>query len=475
MPDSAAAAAKRLHVRHILIGLLLLAGCAELPETRQPAHELPAAWPQSQAQARIAPDWWRAYGDPVLDRLMEEALAHNRDLALAAARIEEARANLGLARADQFPSVELGAEAARSRMSERGVQPAPDGAVNNAYGVTLQMAYEVDLWGRYRQATKAARADLLASEYAREVVRLSLTGAVAQGYFALRALDAQVQLARDTLANRKEAAELQRRRVEAGIASELELRQAEAEMAAIEASLAEFTRQARQQENALAVLLGRSPRRLVEDGIARGQGLAELALPPAVPAGLPSELLARRPDLRQSEQRLAASEARIAEARAALYPNLSLTGYLGSESKALSNLFSGPATVWGLTAGLVQTVFNAGRTEAAVQAASARQEQALVAYEQALQQAFREVLDALVAHRQARELQEAESRRAEALGRALELAELRYKNGVSSYLEVLDAQRNLYSAQQNRIEARRSQLAAVTDLNKALGGGWAQP
>lgn len=455
-----------------LAALLPIAGCITLPQTRQADLPLPEAWPAGQTAARIAPDWWTAFHDPVLDQLMAEALAHNDDLKLAAARILEARANLGLARADQYPEAEVSADVSRTRRTERGAVPMPGSPINDTWNVTASAAYELDLWGRYRQATTAARADLLATRYAQEVVRQTLTHDLASGYFALRALEAQARLSRDTRDNRRQAVELQGLRAQGGVASELELRQAQAELAGSEGDLARLEQQMRQGENALAVLLGRSPRDLMQGAIIPGKPLAELDQPPAVPTGLPSDLLRQRPDLRQAEAQLAAAQARIAEARAAIYPDLKLTAYLGSESKALSDLFSGPATLWGLTAGLVQTVFNAGRTEAAVQAASARQEQTLIGYEKSVRLAFREVLDALVAHRQAREVAQAETTRAEALARAAELADLRHRNGVAGYLEVLDARRNLYQAEQARIEARRSQLVAVASLSKALGGGW---
>ena len=455
----------------LVLALLSLGGCFTMPELKQLHTEFPAAWPEGQAQAPVDAEWWKAYGDPALNALIEEALAHNTDIRLAAARIDEARASLGLARADQFPSAEIGAQASRTRQTAVGSFPIPK-PLNNDFKLNLQAAYEVDLWGRYRAATKAARADLLATEYAREVVRLSLTSDVAKGYFALRALDAQLELARQTRDTRSGALDLQRLRFDNGISSELDLRQAEAELAATDASIAQLAQSVREQELALAQLLGRSPRAIVEQQVARGAGLNELGEPPAIPAGLPSELLARRPDLRQAEQNLLAAQARISEAKAALFPDLSLTGNFGSESRRLADLFSGPATIWGLSAGLVQTVFNAGRTEAGIQAADAGQTQALVGYEQAVQQAFREVLDALVAHRQARELGAADQRRASALARTLELADLRYRNGVDNYLQVLDAQRNLYQAQQSAIDARRAQLAASADLIKALGGGW---
>ncbi|MDP2786789.1 MAG: efflux transporter outer membrane subunit [Pseudomonadota bacterium] len=458
----------------LLLTLLALAGCVTLPPMKQIKPDLPAAWPEGNPQATIAADWWTAYNDPALDKLMAEALAHNRDLKSAAARIEEARTNLGLADADRFPEVQIGADAGRSRVSSRGSMPLPATAspTNNHYKLNLQAAWEVDLWGRYREAKAAARADLLATEHARQVIHSSLTGAIAQGYFALAALDAETRLAQDTLANRREAVALHRLRFEGGVASELTLRQAEAEQASVEISLAQFGQQVRRQELALAVLLGREPRAIMQETITRGARLGDLTLPPAVPAGLPSDLLLRRPDLRQAEQKLFSAQARIREAGAAIYPNLSLTANLGTESKALSDLFSGPAGIWGLTAGLSQTLFNAGRTKAAIKAADARQELALIAYEQTLQVAFKEVLDALVTHRQTRETGAAEARRVDALKHAAELADLRYRNGVSNYLEALDARRNLFQAEQGGIEARHAQLAASADLFKALGGGW---
>jgi multidrug efflux system outer membrane protein len=462
--------------RLILMFLLALSGCVTLPPMKQIKPDLPTAWPtengQAQATESVAADWWKAYNDPALDALMAEALAHNRDLALAAARIEEVRANLGLTEANRYPEVGIDGNIGRSRVTGKGNMPAESELTNSNFKLDLRAAWEVDLWGRYRAASAAARADLLATEFARHGIQSSLTSAVAQSYFGLAALDANLKLAQDTLANRHEAVKLQRLRFEGGVSSELLLRQAEAEAASIEVSLAQFAQQVRQQELALAVLLGRDPRALTQAFVTRGAGLFQLALPPAIPSGLPSDLLLRRPDLRQAEQKLLSSQARIREAGAAIYPNLSLTANLGSESKALSDLFTSPANIWGLAAGISQTIFNAGRTEAAVNAAGARQDQALIAYEQAVQTAFKEVLDALISHRQARETGTAEAERTKALKRAAELADLRFQNGVSNYLEVLDARRNLFQAEQGSIEARYAQLVATANLFKAMGGGW---
>ncbi|OYY95866.1 MAG: hypothetical protein B7Y41_00855 [Hydrogenophilales bacterium 28-61-23] len=467
---------KTLIILAALTGLTL-SGCVTMPSMKQIKPDLPAAWRDEAGQELgqpmppVASDWWKAYNDPMLNQLIGEALEHNRDLKLAAARIEEMRANLGLADADRYPSLQVAADAGRSRVSSKGSMPVTT-PTNNKFKLNLLAAWELDIWGRYREASKAARAELLATEYGRAAVHSSLIGAVVQNYFALTALDANIKLAQDTLVNRKEAVALQRVRFEGGVASELVLRQAEAERASVEINLAQLARQIRQQELALAVLLGREPRAIMQTSTGRGASLDTIALPPAVPAGLPSDLLLRRPDLRQAEQKLLSAQARIREAGAAIYPNLALTANLGTESKALSDLFSGPAGIWGIGVGLSQTLFNAGRTEAAVKAAGARQDQALIAYEQALQAAFKEVLDALVVHREARETGSAEAGRIVALRRAAELADLRYRSGVSNYLEALDANRALLQAEQGGIEARRAQLAATADLFKALGGGW---
>ena len=455
----------------ILIALLALSGCITLPDILSPKLDLPPAQTAQNVPVKIAPDWWKAYGDPVLDQLMVEALARNDDLRLAAARIEEARSNLGLADGARYPTAQIGGGASRTRSTEVGSFPVPN-AINNKFQLGLQAAYETDWWGRYRSASKAAQADLLASEYARDVLQTSLTSAVAQSYFGLCALDAQQALAEDTLANRRKAMALQKLRLDVGDISEYEYRAAQAEVAGTESVLAQLVRQVRLQESALTALLGWQPRQIVNDSVERGQRLNLLAVPPMVPAGIPSDLLNRRPDIQQADQALAGAQSRIAEAKAAIFPSLSLTANLGSESKELSDLFSGPATVWGLAASLAQTIYNSGRTEAAVRGAVARQEQALINYEQTVKNAFRETLDALVTLRQSREQAEADSRRTDALKHALELAQLRYDNGVTSYLEVLDAQRGLFDAQQNHINSRRAQLAALADLNRALGGGW---
>ena len=456
---------------------LLLAGCAGLkPDYTKPAVDLPAGWrdvPADAVQARDA-RWWKVYGDPVLDRLIDEALAHNANVMLAIARVDEARAALSVASADQRPQVNADANRNRTRVSQRNAIPLPAGfnpEFNNTR-ISASVSYEIDLWGRLRNATQAARAELLATEAARETVLITLTSDVAQAYFALRAFDGQLAATRRSLAARTEALGMQKRRFEVGDISEFDYRQLEADVAAERALLPVLEQQRAQQENVLSVLLGKSPRAIYEGALEAGSDPEGQTVAIVVPAGLPSDLLLRRPDLIQAEQTLIAANARVAVARAAYFPTLSLTGYLGSDSVALSDLFTGPAGIWQAALALSQPIYAGGRIDAQVQVAGARERQALAEYQLAIQNAFREVRNALVAQAKARERLEAESDRVTALRTTLRFARLRYQNGMTSQLEVLDAERNLLAAEQNRIDALRAQRAAIADLFKALGGVW---
>ncbi|TMH91018.1 MAG: efflux transporter outer membrane subunit [Betaproteobacteria bacterium] len=455
----------------------LLAACAGLkPDYTKPAVDLPAGWrdaPADGVQARDA-RWWKVYGDPVLDRLVDEALAHNANVMLAIARVDEARAALSATSADQRPQVSASANRSRTRVSQRGPTPLPQGVDPqfNDTRVAVGVSYEIDLWGRLRNATQAARAELLASEAARETVLITLTSDVAQGYFALRAFDGQLEATRRSLAARSEALGMQKKRFDVGDISEFDYRQLQADVAADRALLPALELQRAQQENALAVLLGKSPRAIYEGALEAGSDPEDRTLAIVVPAGLPSDLLLRRPDLIQAEQTLIAANARVAVARAAYFPTLSLTGTLGSESVALSDLFTGPAGMWQAALAAGQPIYAGGRIDAQVQAAGARERQALAQYQLAIQNAFRDVRDALVAQAKARERLEAESERVTALRTTLRFARLRYQNGMTGQLEVLDAERNLLAAEQNRIDALRSQRAAIADLFKALGGVW---
>lgn len=462
-------------LRLLAAAMAALAGCAAGPAYERPAAELPKTFRDVPAQGVKAPAerWWTLYGDPVLERLVDEALAHNQNLALAAARVAEARALTRVADAAFSPSIDGTFQRDRSRSSERSSMPLPPGSAleRNTYRGQINVAYEVDLWGRLASTSRAAHADLLASESAQATVRISLVTDVVRSYFTLLALDEQIEATRRSLLLREDNVRLQTIRREAGLIGDFDLRQLEAEVAAARAQLPALERNRTAEEAALAVLLGRSPRRITEDAIARG---VERSEPPApvVPEGLPSDLLLRRPDIVEAEQRLIAANARIGAARAALFPRISLTGYLGAESAALGDLLTGPARIWQIAFALAQPIFQAGRLFGEIEAVQARERQALAQYQKTLQEAFREVRQALAAQTRSREIFEAETVRLAALREALRLARIRYENGLVSQLEVLDAERNLLGAELNRLEALRARRAAIADLVKALGGGW---
>jgi multidrug efflux system outer membrane protein len=449
----------------------VLVGCSVQPEYEKPAAELPEAWPRPAPRFAEDGRWWRIYQDVELEKTVDEALAGNADLLIAAARVDEARALLGEANSFFWPRVDAQAGVSRQQISTRTATSFP--GIPREYSnhrATLNVSYELDLFGRLRAGSDAARAELEASEASREAVRLALAAQAAKSYFALRALDEQVYLTRQTVALREEALALQRKRLQGGVISEFDLRQLEAETAIVRAQLPPLERDREREEVALTVLLGRSPKQVFESKVRIREALDEMPGPPAIPSGLPSELLLRRPDLVEAERGLAAANARVAVARAEMFPSISLTAFLGSESAALSNLFAGgAAATWQIAAGITQPIFSGGRLKARSEAAQARERAALAQYQQAIRAAFGEVRTALIAQTRARESYDAESARAAALAETLRLARLRYENGVASQLDVIDAQRGLLAAQIARIEALRAHRAAVADLFRALG------
>jgi multidrug efflux system outer membrane protein len=447
---------------------LVLAGCTVGPDYERPPIELPEKLAAAPSPVPAAPKWWTLFGDPVLDALIEEALAANRDLAAAAARVEQARAKAAIARGEQLPAVGLEAQRSRDRSSERGSFPPPPESIESTRNyAALRFSWELDFWGKYRRASEAARAELLAAEAGRDAVRASLVAETARAYFAMRALDESRAIALRTLEGRRTAYELLRQRHEAGVISALDLNRYEAEVRAAEALVPALERERTQVEGSLAVLLGRSPAAVYRADIARGT----VAMPEIVdvPADLPSDLLRRRPDLREAEARLIAANARIGVARAAYYPSISLTGFLGSESQALSDLFSGPARTWSLAAGLLQPVYLGWQIQGGVDFADARTREAAALYERAVAQAFKEVRDAIVAQSTARAQVAAQRSREAALARAEVLARARYEGGVSGLLELLDAGQELLATRVEAINAERIRRNAVVDLYLALG------
>lgn len=453
--------------------LTLLAACAPIgPDYQRPDMTLPGAFPGASATASaeaIRPDWWTLYNDSTLDGLVRSALERNADLRIAVARIEEADANLREANAAFLPEVSLGATGSRSRISQVNATPIPAGVspIRDSARLAASTAFEVDFWGRLRRGVEAVRANTLASRHARDTVALTLTGLVAQGYFSLRSLDAQAGITRETLKSREESLALARRRADAGVASDLELHQAEASRADAAVLLADIVRQRALMEHQLGILTGRL------DLTVAGGDIRALPLPPEPPAGLPSSLLNRRPDIAQAEAQLVAANAQIGVAKAELFPQISLTGSYGGESRALGMLLSSGGSIWSIGFAMTLPLFDSGRRAARVDAAEARERQALGNYQKSVETGFREVSDALTNLSSTRAAERDYQARADAAGNALRLATRRYEAGYSSFLEVLDAQRTANDAQLASVRNRQATLAASVDLMKALGGGWA--
>jgi multidrug efflux system outer membrane protein len=444
-------------------------GCSTTP-TAPPVLDLPKTSANDPALER----WWTAFGDPTLTSLVDEALARNLDLAAAIARVDQARAQYKIVQFGQLPQLNAGFNAARSRQTLVGTIPIPAGvpAIGNDFVASLNASYEVDLWGKYSTATKAAQNDLLASQFARETVRTVVAAEVARAYFLLLASDAQLSVLSDTLRLRTDTVVLQTDRFNAGVIGEFDLATAQAERAAVASDVAVAQRAVSENMSALAVLLGRSPREVFEPKFDRDVQMVRLLAVPDLPAQLPSEMLERRPDIRDAEKQLAAANQRIDVARADYFPSLSLTGAFGSESNVMKSLFSGPALLWSIGAGLVQPLIGLALINDTVELRTAQRDESVTRYVQTVQSAFRDAHDALSANQTTRDALAAQTERKDRLQKSLELADLRYTSGYSPYLEVLDVQRQLLQAQSLQIVAARDVRLAVVDVAKALGGGW---
>ena len=449
---------------------LALGGCAVGPDYVRPTVDTPPSWRITDAVAKDAANaaWWGQFNDPVLDNLVRVALRENLDLQIAAARVDEFAGRYGFVRADLFPQVGANAAFGRERGTELTGNPLPAGTKTtfNNYSAAINGSWELDIWGRIRRATEAARAELVGSEEGRRAVILSLVGSVAGSYVNLRYLDRQLEISKETAKTRGESLGIFKLRFEGGFSSEVEYVQVKSLYEEALAVIPAVEKAITLQENALCVLLGRNP-----GPIPRGKTIDQLMLP-AIPAGLPSDLLARRPDILRAEQNLVAANARIGVAKAAYYPAISLTGFFGSASTDLSNLFTGPAQVWSYSAPITMPIFTAGKIAGDVQAAEAIQRQALAGYRQSIQTAFREFDDALADQARTREQLAAQGRQVEALQKYVELAQLRFDNGYTSYLEVLDAQRTLFNVQLSYTQNQGVLIQALINLYKAMGGGW---
>ena len=453
---------------------LVLTGCALGPDFQRPESTLPEQYqdaPQASAQAEtpapVNPEWWKLFGDPMLDELVAQALANNQDLQAAVARLEAADAAAREAGAERFPALDLTGSSVRSRSSGETANGQRIGAMTSTNRrMALGINYELDFWGRIRRSTEAARAQALASQFSRDALQISLTSQVADTYLGLRSLDAQLQATRETLESREETLKIVQARLEAGASSAVDLAQAQAAYSSAQAQWNQLRRQRGVTETQLALLTGKPGLKL-----APGE-FAKLPLPPMPPMGLPSALLEARPDVRQAEEQLVAANARIGIAKSAFFPTISLTGLLGSESAALSSLFSSGASIWSYGAALAMPIFDAGRTGARVDQASAGQKEAVANYQKTLQTAFKEVSDALLSLKEYNEEEIALATQVDAAQQALTLAQARYEAGYTSFLEVLDSQRSLNNAQLLYFTGRKNRLSASVDLFKALGGGW---
>ena len=454
----------------IVMTILLLGGCAIGPDYRKPETASPPAWMVDMQQAKDTANtlWWGQFNDPALNDLIDTALRENYDLRIATARVEEYYGRYGATRADLFPQIGYGASANRTQVSEKSVLAGTPGAgtPHNIYQAQFSASWEIDLWGKVRRATEAAQADLMSAEDFRSGVILSLVTSVATAYVDLRSLDQQLEIAQQTAKSREESVKLFEIRFKGGNISEMELSQVKSEYYVALAAIPDLEKRVRQQENLINLLLGRNPGPIV-----RGKIINEIALP-ILPAGLPSDLLARRPDIRQAEQQLIAANARIGVAKAQYFPSISLTGFFGSASTELSDLFTGPAGAWSYAGMLAGPIFTAGKIKGSVKAAQAIQQEALFGYEQAIRNGFREFEDALIDQDRTRVQLDAQAKQVAVLATYARLARLRNENGYTSYIEVLDAERSLFNGQLSYAQTQDTLLRALVNVYKAMGGGW---
>jgi len=474
-------------VKKVIPFLLLIPftiGCTVGPNYRRPKVDVPGGY-RGVAPAEAAQDqqsaaaqtpqakepsfgdqkWWEVFRDPQLQELIRTALGQNYDVRIAATRILEARAQLGITRADQFPTIDAGASSVNERVPKQ--KPVNQEYETNAHAVGASMVWELDFWGKYRRATEAARADLLATQWGRRAVINTLVSNVSASYFQLRALDLQLEISRRTLASRQESLQLTRTLSEGGAGTMLDVRQAEQLVATAAEEIPDFERRIQQQENFISTLLGNNP-----GPIARGFKLTEQPHLPEVPAGIPSRLLERRPDIRQAEAQLIAANAQIGVARAAYFPQISLTASSGFLSSAVTSLFTGPAGFWSLGGALTQPIFAGGRIKSRVRLSEARKQELVLTYQQTIQQAFRGVSDSLVGYQKNREFRQHQEELVLAAQDAARLSEMRYRGGATSYLEVLTNETNAFNAELGLAQAQLNELVSLVEIYRNLGGGW---
>ncbi len=452
--------------------MLLASGCAVGPNYKRPSVTVPGTYRGAIPQEATQPaaesigdqKWWEVFQDPQLQDLIHTALQQNYDVRIAATRILQAQAQVGITRADQLPTISGGVEAVNQRSARSKFFPAFETSSNQ---VDLSLAWELDFWGKYRRATESARANLLATQWARQAVISTLVSDVAAAYFQLRELDLELEISRRTLASRRDSLQLTQTLASGGATSMLDVRQAEQLVFTAAETIPDLERRIEQQENFLSILLGNNP-----GPITRGTKLTEQPHAPEIPAGLPSSLLERRPDIRQAEAQLIAANAQIGVAKAAYFPQITLTASGGYQSSALTSLFTGPAGLWNFGGSLVQPIFTGGRIRSNVKFTEARQQEAALIYQQTIQQAFRGVSDALVEYRKDREFGEQQEQLTFSAQDAARLSETRYRGGATSYLEVLTNETNYFDAELGLAQAQLNELLGLVRIYRNLGGGW---
>jgi multidrug efflux system outer membrane protein len=460
--------------RFLLLAIaVFLSGCAVGPNYKRPTASVPTVYRDSMgAQTAAAPSlgnehWWQVYQDPVLTQLIHTALQQNYDVRIAATRVLEAQAQLGITRANQFPSASVGAGIfSQQNAKTSSVFPAYE---VNAGQLNLSVIWNLDFWGKYRRQTEAARAELLASQWGRQAVISSLIANVATAYFQLRALDAELEIAKRTLGSRQQSLQLTRVLETHGSASDLDVSQSEQLVYTASETIPDLERQIQQQENLLSILLGQNP-----GSIPRGRALTEQPVPGSVPAGLPSELLERRPDVREAEANVMAANAQIGVAKAAFFPSLSLTGTGGLQSNVLHHFLQQPSQTWSAGFNITQPIFEGGALRSQLRLARAQWQESVLSYEQTVQDALQQVSNGLVAYHKDREFREQQELLAQAAERSDRLSLVLYKQGGASYLQVLTNETNYFSAELNLVDAQLNERLALVQLYQSLGGGWQQ-
>lgn len=462
----------------IAAGALMLGGCVVGPNYKRPQVAVPTNFrapeplPESPAASLADLKWFEVFRDPQLQTLIKVALAQNYDLRDAVARVDEARANLGITRSNQYPQVGASGDLQFTRLSRDGQFPLPKsfvGSQNRNWGEAALnlLSFQIDLWGQLRRATEGARANLLSADWNRKTVITTVVSQVAADYFQLLELDSELEISQSTLETRRQSLQLTGERQGHGIATLLDVRQAEQLVDSTAVSVPQLQQQIEQTEDQISLLLGKNP-----GNIDRARRFNADYVPPEVPSGLPSALLERRPDIRAAEQAMVAANANIGVAKAAYFPQISLTGSIGGQSSSLANLFSGPARAWSFVPQLTQPIFTAGRLKNNVRLAQAQREDAQIAWEKSISTAFSEVSDALIAHQRTRESRVEQQKLVIALQDRKRLAYARYQGGVDTQLNALDADRDLLSAELTLEQVRYAELVSVVQFYKALGGGW---